>query len=200
METMHARHDTTSVSDISEDGTQDRIEENDPFGQDTVEPSSSSADGHDSKRSEDKSADTDAATRHAANTDTSAKSQPSTASSNSSADRIVEKFHRIDQKVATMSQNRMQDPDTLGEKIFKFVFPTVLGGLAGKVFKTIWDSQVTSKRGPAGGDAAEDADQQGLIGSILFAAASAAFGSVISELGTRGSNALVNRHQSRRNK
>lgn len=200
METMHARHDTTSVGDFSEDGTQDRIEESNSFGQNTVDPSPSFADNRDSKCSEGESADTGAATQHAVDTDVSAKSQTSTASSNSSADRIVEKFHRIDQKVATMSQNRMQDPDTLGEKIFKFVFPTMLGGLAGKVFKTIWDSQVTSKRGPAGGDAAEDANQQGLIGSILFAAASAAFGSVISELGTRGSNALVNRHQNRHNK
>jgi hypothetical protein len=197
---MHARYSTTSVSDISEDGTQDRIEENDSFGQNTVEPSPSFADYRDSKCSEDELVDTDAAPQRAADTDASAKSRTSTASSNSSADRIVEKFHRIDQKVTTMRQNRMQDPDTLGEKIFKFVFPTLLGGLAGKVFKTIWDSQVTGKRRPAGGDAAEDANQQGLIGSILFAAASAAFGSVISELGTRGSNALVNRHQSRRNK
>jgi hypothetical protein len=200
METMHARHDTTSVGDFSEDSTQDRIEGNDSFGQSAVQPSPSFSDNRNPKRSEGESAETDATAQHATDTNASVKSQTSTASSNSSADRIVEKFHRLDQKVATMSQNRMQDPDTLGEKIFKFVFPTVLGGLAGKVFKTIWDSQVTSKRGPAGGDAAEDADQQGLIGSILFAAASAAFGSVISELGTRGSNALVNRHQSHRNK
>lgn len=200
METMHARHTTTSVSNFNEDDAIDGIKEGDSFDQNSVEPSLSLADNRNTERCEDKTADTDTATQHADDTDNSAKSQTSTTSSNSSADRIVKKLHRIDQKVATMSQNRMQDPDTLGEKIFKVVFPTVLGGLAGKVFKTIWDSQVTSKRGPADGEAAEDANQQGLIGSILFAAASAAFGSVISELGTRGSNALVSRHQNRRNK
>ncbi|WEV69499.1 DUF4235 domain-containing protein [Bifidobacterium sp. ESL0775] len=98
-----------------------------------------------------------------------------------------------------MRQNRLQDPDTLGDKIFKIVMPTVLGALAGKVFKTIWDSRVTNRRGPAGGDAAEDANQQGFVASIIFAAVSAAFSSVISTLGTRGSDALVTRRQNRRN-
>lgn len=96
-----------------------------------------------------------------------------------------------------MRQNRLQDPDTLGDKIVKIVLPTVLGALAGKIFKTIWDSQVTNRR-KAAGDTAEDAQQQGFIASVIFAAASAAFGSVISTLGTRGSNALVTRRQNRR--
>ncbi|MDF7640807.1 DUF4235 domain-containing protein [Bifidobacterium sp. ESL0784] len=97
-----------------------------------------------------------------------------------------------------MRQHRLQDPDTLGDKIVKVVLPTVLGALAGKIFKTIWDNQVTNRHAPAGGDSAEDAQQQGFIASVIFAAASAAFGSVISTLGTRGSNALVTRRQNRR--
>lgn len=98
-----------------------------------------------------------------------------------------------------MRQNRLQDPDTLGDKIVKIVLPTVLGALAGKVFKTVWDSQITRRRRSAGtGGTAEDAQQQGFIASVIFAAASAAFGSVISSLGTRGSNALVTRRQNRR--
>lgn len=98
-----------------------------------------------------------------------------------------------------MRQNRLQDPDTLGDKIVKIVLPTVLGALAGKAFKTVWDSQITRRRRSAGaGGTAEDAQQQGFIASVIFAAASAAFGSVISSLGTRGSNALVTRRQNRR--
>lgn len=97
-----------------------------------------------------------------------------------------------------MRQNRLQDPDTLGDKIFKIILPAALGAIAGKVFKIIWDQQVTSKRGPANGEAAEEADQQGLAASVIFAAASAAFGSIISTLGTRGSDALVTRRHNRR--
>lgn len=100
-----------------------------------------------------------------------------------------------------MRQHRLQDPDTLGDKIVKIIVPTVLGTLAGKVFKTVWDSQVTNRHRSAGAGSgiAEDAQQQGFIASVIFAAASAAFGSVISSLGTRGSNALVTRRHNRRN-
>lgn len=126
---------------------------------------------------------------------TSYESSPSS----SSADHIVETLHRVDQKVETMRQHRLQDPDTLGDKIFKIVLPTVLGALAGKVFKTVWDSQVTNRHASAG-NGAEEAQQQGFIASVIFAAASAAFGSIISTLGTRGSNALVTRRQNRRSR
>ncbi|WEV52880.1 DUF4235 domain-containing protein [Bifidobacterium sp. ESL0704] len=132
-------------------------------------------------------------------TSSSASSSPttSTSSSASSADRIVETLQHVDQKVETMRQNRLQDPDTLGDKIVKIVLPTALGALAGKIFKAVWDSQVTNRRRSTGG-ITEDSQQQGLIASIIFAAASAAFGSVISSLSTRGSNALVTRRQNRR--
>ncbi|WP_374114154.1 DUF4235 domain-containing protein [Bifidobacterium sp. ESL0763] len=130
----------------------------------------------------------------------SASSPASTASA--SADRIVETLHRVDRKVEAMRQNRLQDPDTLGDKIFKFAFPTLLGAVAGKAFKSVWDSLVAGGRsagkGPRSGGA-EEAEQQGLVASVIFAAASAAFGSVISTLGTRGSNALVTRRRNRRN-
>ncbi|OZG61836.1 hypothetical protein BLEM_1373 [Bifidobacterium lemurum] len=104
----------------------------------------------------------------------------------SSADRIVAQFHAIDDKVNAMRDQRLNDPDSLGDKLIKFTLPTLAGLAAGKAFQLLWD------RGP-GRKTAGDAAQQGLVMSLAFAAASAAFGAIVSQLSDRGSQALVDR-------
>jgi hypothetical protein len=127
------------------------------------------------------------------------------------ADDIIQSLHQFDQKVDTMRMNLMNDPDTLGDKALKTIIPMVTGTVAGKLFKTIWDNQIISRRnarnatktkgsGSTSQERAEDetAQQQGTIASIVFAVLSAAFAAVVSELSTRGSDALVSKRQSRR--
>lgn len=98
-----------------------------------------------------------------------------------------------------MRQNRLQDPDTLGDKIFKMIFPFTVGTVAGQLFKNLWEDRTSGKRAAGDTAAAENAQQQGFVTSIVFAALSAALGAVISELSVRGSNALVTRRHNRRN-
>ena len=107
----------------------------------------------------------------------------------SSADGIVDWFHAIDDKVNAMRDQRLNDPDSLGDKLIKFALPSLAGLLAGKVFQMLWNRGLVRKNHTSGVDAAQD----GLIMSLAFAAASAAFGAVISQLSNRGSQALVDR-------
>ncbi|KFI45161.1 Protein of unknown function [Bifidobacterium bohemicum] len=148
------------------------------------------------------------------------RDQESDSPLSSTADDIVESLHKLDQKVDTMRMNMINDPDTLGDKVLKTIIPMATGAVAGKLFKMIWDRQIVSRRNARNAakstsmseatdastdestsqEKAEDttAQQQGTIASIVFAMLSAAFAAVISELSTRGSDALVTRRHSRR--
>ncbi|TPF85583.1 hypothetical protein BW13_09775 [Bifidobacterium sp. UTCIF-37] len=115
--------------------------------------------------------------------------------SSSTADEAVEALHRIDEKVNDMRERRLNDPDSLLDKLFKWAFPSVIGLVAGKAFQMLWD-QGTSKRNLARGLAADA--PQGFVSSLAFAAASAAFGAIVSQLSDRGSKAFVDhRHRSK---
>lgn len=112
----------------------------------------------------------------------------------SSADRAVAMFHAIDRKVDAMREQRINDPDSLGDKMFKFAVPALIGLAAGKLFDIAWKRGTASRRAKNGG---EDTWLMGLI----FAALSAAFGAVVSQLSDRGSQAFVDmRHRRRQNK
>ncbi|PWG65946.1 hypothetical protein DF196_06305 [Bifidobacterium callitrichidarum] len=108
----------------------------------------------------------------------------------SGADQAVESLHRIDEKVNALRAAREADPDSLLDKAFKAAVPALVGMVAGKAFQTLWDKG-TSRRNLRKG-LAEDAPQ-GLLMSLAFAAASAAFGAVVSQLSDRGSKAIVAR-------
>ncbi|WP_241519623.1 DUF4235 domain-containing protein [Bifidobacterium callitrichidarum] len=99
-------------------------------------------------------------------------------------------MHRIDEKVNALRAAREADPDSLLDKAFKAAVPALVGMVAGKAFQTLWDKG-TSRRNLRKG-LAEDAPQ-GLLMSLAFAAASAAFGAVVSQLSDRGSKAIVAR-------
>lgn len=105
----------------------------------------------------------------------------------SSADRTVARFHAIDEKVNAMREQRLNDPDSLGDKLFKLAFPALTGFVAGHLFQLLWDKGTSRAR--KGGDAA----QQSFLMGLLFAACSAAFGAVVSQLSDRGSQAFVDR-------
>ncbi|NMM94868.1 DUF4235 domain-containing protein [Bifidobacterium oedipodis] len=117
-------------------------------------------------------------------------------SGTSAADSAVDALHRIDEKVNALRDQRLNDPETLGDKILKFALPSLTGLIAGKLFQTLWNKGV-SRRNLRRGLAADA--QQGFAMTLAFAAASAALGAVVSQLSDRGSQALVNRrHQPKR--
>ncbi|WP_172146718.1 DUF4235 domain-containing protein [Bifidobacterium panos] len=109
----------------------------------------------------------------------------------SGADKAIESLQRIDGKVDELRSQMMSDPDSLGDKLLKMAIPAVTGLVAGHLFQMVWD------KGTNRLDAEEEA-QQGLLMSIAFAAASAAFGAVVSTLSGRGSQALVDRRHRKR--
>lgn len=122
----------------------------------------------------------------------------------STADRVVAALHNIDGKVNAKRDQRLNDPDSFGDKIFKFAMPTLVG-LAfgkvfemafGKVFEMAWKQSVGRKATLP--DGTTDARKDAILG-IAFAVISAALGALVSQLSDRGSKAIVNhRHAKRR--
>ena len=82
----------------------------------------------------------------------------------SSADRAVDSLHRIDEKVNRLREDRLNDPDSLGDKLIKSAVPALAGLVAGKAFQMIWDKG-TSKRNLRKGLAADA--PQGLAMSLV---------------------------------
>lgn len=113
-------------------------------------------------------------------------------------DKTVAAINKVDTKVTEMRQRRMADPDTLGDKALKMVIPTLAGLVGGKIFQMVWNN-VTARVHPGPDDDAKD-QQQGLMMSVLFAAASAAFGTLLTRLSDRGANSLVHHMQVRRDR
>ena len=60
----------------------------------------------------------------------------------SSADRVVAALHTVDEKVNAMRDQRLNDPDSFGDKIFKSVVPTLAGLVLGKAFEMVWKKSV----------------------------------------------------------
>ncbi|RSX51322.1 hypothetical protein D2E25_1877 [Bifidobacterium goeldii] len=122
--------------------------------------------------------------------------------SSSTADDIIAGLDRINKKVDDMRNARLNDPDSLGDKLVKFAVPSIAGFVAGKAFQLLWNKGV-AKRVPHGAGAIGDGvvdDHESWLMSVAFSAASAAFTAVVSQLSNRGSQALVDRRHHRKNK
>ena len=107
----------------------------------------------------------------------------------SSADRVAA-LHTVDEKVNAMRDQRLNDPDSFGDKIFKSVVPTLAGLVLGKAFEMVWKKSVGRKAIRADGTKNEAAEAA--LG-IVFAVVSAGFGALVSQLSGRGSKAIVDR-------
>lgn len=114
----------------------------------------------------------------------------------STADHIVDALHGVDDKVDAMRARRLSDPDSMGDKLLKWALPSAAGLIGGKLFELVWKRGV-SRRNTRRGLAADA--PQGLLMNLAFAALSAAFGAVVSQLSDHGSKAIVDlRHRHRR--
>ena len=114
------------------------------------------------------------------------------------ADKTVAAINKVDAKVTEMRQRRMADPDTLGDKALKMIIPSLAGLVGGKLFQMVWNS-VMARVHPRPDDDVKD-QQQGLIMSVLFAAAAAAFGTLLTRLSDKGANSLVHHMQIKRDR
>lgn len=112
----------------------------------------------------------------------------------SGADRAVEALHRIDEKVDAMRTHRINDPDSFGDKIFKTVFPTMMGFAFSTLFDMVWKRSVVRKARKAGGSASA---RQGVVLNIAFTVLSAGLGALVSQLADHGSKAIVNKRHAR---
>lgn len=112
----------------------------------------------------------------------------------SSADRAVATLHRVDKKVNTLREQRLNDPDSFGDKIFKAAAPAVAGFAFGKLFELVWKRSVGRTTVRLDGTTNEAA-QAAL--SLVFAVVSAGLGALVSQLSDRGSKALVDKRHAR---
>ena len=108
----------------------------------------------------------------------------------SSADRVVAALHTVDEKVNAMRDQRLNDPDSFGDKIFKSVVPTLAGLVLGKAFEMVW------KKSAVRADGTKNEAAEAALG-IVFAVVSAGFGALVSQLSGRGSKAIVDRRHAR---
>lgn len=108
----------------------------------------------------------------------------------------VQRIDKVNNKITDLREQRMRDPDTLGDKAFELAFPALVGMVAGKAFQSVWNL-VTNKVHPGPED--DEADRkQGLLMSVLFAAASAAFGTVVTTYSDKLTQSIVSRLQRKR--
>lgn len=112
----------------------------------------------------------------------------------SSADRVVTALHTVDEKVNAMRDHRLNDPDSFGDKIFKSVMPALAGLVFGKMFEMVWKRSIGRKSVRADGTTNEAAEA---VLGIAFAVASAAFGTLVSQLSDRGSKVIVDKRHAR---
>ncbi len=110
--------------------------------------------------------------------------------------KTVAQLNKANAKVTKLREERIADPDTLGDKVFRMAFPAVVGLVGGKVFSSVWNL-ITAKIHPSPDDDEQDR-QQGLIMSMLFAAASAAFGTLLTSVSTKGVQKIIAGMQARR--
>ncbi|RSX53404.1 membrane associated protein [Bifidobacterium dolichotidis] len=111
-------------------------------------------------------------------------------------DAVIASLHKVDKKVNALTSARRKDPDTLTDKLVKSAIPSLTGMVAGHVFQSIWNA-VTNKLHPGTEDDEQD-QRRGLLASLVFAALSAAFVAVITQLSDRGTIATIHKIQKRR--
>lgn len=97
----------------------------------------------------------------------------------------IDQLHRADERINAQRNRIKADPDDAFDKLVKFAVPSVAGMVAGKLAEVAW-KRIRGER------------ENGILASMVFAALSAALGSLITSLATRGSEGLVTARHKRR--
>ena len=90
------------------------------------------------------------------------------ADSGSSADQIVAGFHAIDERVNAMREQRLNDPDSLGDKLIKYFIPTAGRSGCRQIVPGIVEPRYVAHRqgGCRRGRAAGTADERAVRGRV----------------------------------
>lgn len=124
--------------------------------------------------------------------------------SSHATERTVAALQALDKKVTDMRNGRMNDPDSMLDKLVTLALPSLVGMIGGKLFHMMWDASVDARSHGAHAKHAPTADandtthSRGLLMTVLFAAASAAFTAALSQLSSAGSRAFIDRKHRRR--
>lgn len=111
---------------------------------------------------------------------------------------IVDKLNAVDERVMQLRASRIADPDTALDKLIGMAVPSLAGMIAGKVFNKIWNlSPGTPKKSHRSADTA-NVERNSLLMELLFAACSAAFVAIVTQLSDKSSRAVIKRLQQRR--
>ena len=108
---------------------------------------------------------------------------------------IVERLEGISGKVDDMRASREKDPDSLGDKLLTMLVPAASALIAGKAFSAWWKRRGRSTGRSARTDSGHES--YNLVVGVAFAALSAAFVAVVSQLSEHGSRAYVDRRHRR---
>lgn len=111
---------------------------------------------------------------------------------------IVDKLNAVDERVTQLRASRTADPDTALDKLIGMAVPSLAGMVAGKVFNKIWNlGPGTPKKSHRSADTA-NVERNSLLMELLFAACSAAFVAIVTQLSDKSSRAVIKRLQQRR--
>ncbi|WP_018142517.1 DUF4235 domain-containing protein [Alloscardovia criceti] len=117
--------------------------------------------------------------------------------SNLKTEEAVENLHKADEKINAIRTRIKNDPDDAFDKLLKLALPALAGLIGGKIAEILWKQ---GKRSVLGAKAIDDDGNDisdGIFASMIFAGLSAALGSLISSLSTKGSQGLVNLRHNR---
>lgn len=108
----------------------------------------------------------------------------------------LDNLHKVDEKINTMRSKIKNDPDDAFDKLLKLALPALTGLVVGKLTSLLWKQGKRKVLGSKVDLAETDIDTDGILASMLFAALSAAIGSLTSSLSDRGSQKIVDiRHK-----
>lgn len=111
---------------------------------------------------------------------------------------IVDKLNAVDERVTQLRASRTADPDTALDKLIGMAVPSLAGMVAGKVFGKLWKlGPGTPNNSRQNADNA-NAERTSLLMELLFAACSAAFVAIVTQLSDKSSRAVIKRLQQRR--
>lgn len=106
---------------------------------------------------------------------------------------ILPKLADVNRKVDDMRSSAQSDPENMTDKIIKLAIPALASLVLAKVLETAWKRATKSDVVPSGSNT-----DTSLLNAMAFASISGAIAAVIARLSTKGSVALVNRRQNKR--
>lgn len=120
-------------------------------------------------------------------------------SDNYKTEHTISQLRNFDKKINAKRARIKSDPDDAFDKLLKFALPAITGLIIGQITSLVWKQGKKRVLPSASIDDSSTADD-GIIASMLFAAFSAAVGSLATSLSNRGSQKIVDARHHRQMK